>query len=300
MVAKRARFKGPVVELGCGPGHVSGYLSARGVDISGLDLSPEMVTEAKRLFPRLEFVVGDMLDLPYADRSLTGLVAFYSIIHFDDAQLLQAFREMARVLRPWGVVALAFHIGDEIVHRQEWWDTPVDVDFRFLQPAHVTRLLREAGIVDVISMVERDPLPEVEFQSRRAYMVVGPLPPFELGYPQTELRRKLVDAVLRGDKIATAGLATDHAPYTSEPLPVPFDRWALVDFDDKPVAVVETTEVLVVPAGQVDLQFARDEGEGFETVADWRAAHERFWGDRNITDDTPILCERFRLVERLD
>ncbi|MEP7360726.1 MAG: ASCH domain-containing protein, partial [Chloroflexota bacterium] len=123
------------------------------------------------------------------------------------------------------------------------------------------------------------------------------LPPFELGYARTELRRKLVEAVLRGDKIGTAGLATDFAPHTSDPLPKRGDRWRLLDFDDEPVGIVETTEVRVVPAGQVDVHFARDEGEGFESVADWRAAHERFWSDHSITDETLIVCERFRLME---
>ena len=123
------------------------------------------------------------------------------------------------------------------------------------------------------------------------------LPPMELGYARTGLRRKLVDAVLRGEKTATAGLAEDHAPHTDEPLPKAGDRWALVDFDDEPVAVVETTEVRVLRAGDVDLAFAVDEGEGFETVAHWREAHERFWSDRRITDDTLIVAERFRVVE---
>jgi uncharacterized protein YhfF len=126
------------------------------------------------------------------------------------------------------------------------------------------------------------------------------LPPFELGYPRTPLRKKLVDAVLRGDKIATAGLATDHAPYASDPLPKVGDKWFLLDYDDKPVAIVETMSVRVVPAGEVDVQFARDEGEGFESLADWREAHERFWSDKKITDETLILCEYFRVVERLD
>lgn len=125
------------------------------------------------------------------------------------------------------------------------------------------------------------------------------LPPFGLGYPKSELRRKLVDAVLRGQKIATAGLASEFAPHTEDPLPKPGDRWALAGYEDEPVGVVETTAIRVVPAGQVELQFARDEGEGFETVADWRAAHERFWSDKDITDDTLIVCEYFRLVERL-
>jgi uncharacterized protein YhfF len=128
--------------------------------------------------------------------------------------------------------------------------------------------------------------------------VADRLPPFELGYARTELRRKLVDAVLRGDKTATAGLRSDYAPHTDEPLPEVGERFALLDFDDRPVAVVETTEVRIVPAGEIDLEFARDEGEGFETVADWRRAHERFWSDHEIDDDTLIVAERFRLVER--
>jgi uncharacterized protein YhfF len=128
---------------------------------------------------------------------------------------------------------------------------------------------------------------------------VNDLPPFELGYARTELRRRLVDAVLCGDKTATAALRSDHAPHTDEPLPEVGQPFALLDFDDQPVAVVETTEVRVVPAGEIDLQFARDEGEGFETVEEWREAHERFWADHEIDDDTLIVAERFRLVERL-
>ena len=77
------------------------------------------------------------------------------------------------------------------------------------------------------------------------------------------------------------------------------DRFALLDFDDRPVAVVETTEVRILAAGDVDLEFARDEGEGFQTVEDWRRAHERFWAEHDIDDGTLIVAERFRLVARL-
>jgi uncharacterized protein YhfF len=125
------------------------------------------------------------------------------------------------------------------------------------------------------------------------------LPPLQLGYARTELRRTLVDAVLRGEKTATAGLRADYEPHTDERLPKTGDRCLLLGFDDEPLAVVETTEVRVLPAGEVDLQFARDEGEGFETVADWRRAHEEFWADQEIRDETLIVAERFRILERL-
>jgi uncharacterized protein YhfF len=120
-----------------------------------------------------------------------------------------------------------------------------------------------------------------------------------LGYAGTELRRQLVDSVLRGDKTATAGLRADHEPHSDEPLPRVGDRCVLLGFDDEPLAVVETTEVRVVRVADVDLAFALDEGEGFETVDDWRRAHEEFWADREVDDDTLIVAERFRIVERL-
>lgn len=99
--------------------------------------------------------------------------------------------------------------------------------------------------------------------------------------------------MLRGDKTATAGL---YEP--NEPLPEVGDRARLLDFDDEPVAVLETTEVRVIRVVDVDLAFALDEGEGFDTVADWRHAHESFWADREIDDETLIVAERFVLVER--
>ena len=58
------------------------------------------------------------------------------------------------------------------------------------------------------------------------------------------------------------------------------------------------TESRIVPAGEIDEQFARDEGEGFESVEEWRIAHERFFG-RELTPETPIVAVRFRVVERV-
>jgi uncharacterized protein YhfF len=84
---------------------------------------------------------------------------------------------------------------------------------------------------------------------------------FELGLRGTELRRKLVAAVLRGEKTATSSLREEYEPATNEPMPTIGERWLLVGYDDEQLGVVETTEVNVVLADEVDLQFAYDEGE---------------------------------------
>jgi uncharacterized protein YhfF len=126
---------------------------------------------------------------------------------------------------------------------------------------------------------------------------VSELPPFELGYAHTELRRQLVEAVLAGEKTATAGLWSEYEA-EGEPLGSAGDHYLLHGYDDEPVAVVEATEVRLVPAGEIDAQFARDEGEGFESVEDWRVAHERVF-EQPITHETEIVAIRFRVVERL-
>jgi uncharacterized protein YhfF len=126
---------------------------------------------------------------------------------------------------------------------------------------------------------------------------VSDLPPFELGFPRTELRRELVDAVLRGEKTATAGLLSQYDAEGAQPEPAG-TRAALLGYDDEPVAVVEVTETRVVPAEEIDEQFARDEGEGYDSVEGWRLAHEHFFGS-TIEADTQIVAIRFRVVERL-
>jgi uncharacterized protein YhfF len=81
-----------------------------------------------------------------------------------------------------------------------------------------------------------------------------------------------------------------------EAIPSAGDRFALVDRNENNVGVVEIVDARVVPARDIDVQFARDEGEGFETVEDWRIAHEHFF-ECEITPDMRIVAIRFRLVE---
>jgi len=126
---------------------------------------------------------------------------------------------------------------------------------------------------------------------------VTELPPFELGYPRTELRRQLVAAVLAGEKTATSGLWSEFMA-DGDDVPAAGDRFVLHDFDDRPSAIVEVTDAQRVPAREIDVAFARDEGEGFESVEDWRIAHEQFFR-QPIAPDTEIVAIRFRLVKQL-
>jgi SAM-dependent methyltransferase len=155
--------------LGCGPGQIARYLHRQGVNTLGVDLSPRMVAEAQRLNPDIHFHRGDMLALPDPDHSWGGIAAFYCIIHVPRGQVVDALREMKRVLKPRGMLLVTFHIGHEVEHIDEWWGKPVHLDFAFYQPEEMEGWLKETGYTLEETLV-RDPNPEVEVATKRAYV----------------------------------------------------------------------------------------------------------------------------------
>jgi ubiquinone/menaquinone biosynthesis C-methylase UbiE len=164
------RTEGSICDMGCGPGQVAGYLRSRGAEVCGIDLSEQMITCARQAFPEVSFEQGDMLSLSkVTDAAFGGIAAFYSIIHIAHAQMVRALGELRRVLRPGGVLLLAFHIGDETLHRSELWGHAVSLDFIFYPTPEIKDALAAAGF-EPREVIERDPYPGVEYQSRRAYI----------------------------------------------------------------------------------------------------------------------------------
>lgn len=163
------REVGPVGDVGCGPGQVARYLHDRGVTVVGIDLSDAMVAAACRLNPGIEFRQGDMTALDLPDGTWAGIVCFYSIIHIPRDQVVAALQELRRLLRPGGLLLLTFHIGADVVHRDEWWGHAVDVDFLLFEPNEMAGYLTAAGF-EIEEIIERDPYPEVEHPSRRTYI----------------------------------------------------------------------------------------------------------------------------------
>jgi len=168
--AEDVRGRGLVADLGCGPGHVARYLQEQGIAVVGIDLSPEMIRVAGELHPGLEVRVGDMTCLDFPEASLAGIVAFYSIVHFSPAELGAIFREARRVLKPGGLALISFHIGDEVVHVDDLYGSPVSLDFRFHVPGAVIEALRDAQLA-VLEHVEREPYEGAEYPSRRCYLL---------------------------------------------------------------------------------------------------------------------------------
>src|SRR5262249_11833077 len=113
---------------------------------------------------------GDMNRLELPDASLAGAILFYAIIHLRADELGPVFAELRRVLALGAPALLAFHAGNEVVHRDELFGAPVSLDFRFHDPDAVAAALAKAGMA-VVERTEREPYEGAEYPSRRCYLL---------------------------------------------------------------------------------------------------------------------------------
>lgn len=163
---------GPVVEVGCGPGHVTAYLADAGADAAGIDLSPAMVEEARRRFPDGTYEVGDLRRLmrPTTAPGWSAVLAWYSLIHLAASELPAAIEALTRPLAPGGWLVLALHAGTDVRHVEEWFEQEVDLDFVLHEPADVVAVVKAAGLVDV-EWYRRGPHEERGETTERLYVV---------------------------------------------------------------------------------------------------------------------------------
>ena len=162
----------PVVDVGSGPGHVTTYLAGGGADATGIDLSPAMVTEARRRFPGRTFEVGDLrrLSRPATSSGWAAVLAWYSLIHLAASELPDAVAALVRPLAPGGWLVLGLHAGAEVRHLDEWFGHQVDLDFVLHEPAFVVGVVESAGLVD-IEWYLRGPLTERDETTQRLYVI---------------------------------------------------------------------------------------------------------------------------------
>lgn len=167
-----ANTPGLIADIGCGPGQAAAYLNYCGAEVVGIDLADEMVAQAQRLHPALRFERADMRALPFADGALAGVVALYCLIHLALDEMPAALAEFRRALRPGGALLVSFHIGAETRHVEEMLGEAVNLDFRFFTPNAMRQWLTGAGF-RVAQVIEREPYPEIEVQTRRAYILAS-------------------------------------------------------------------------------------------------------------------------------
>lgn len=139
--------RGPVLDVGCGPGTVTSYLVERGVDASGVDLSPRMIEHARRLYPHCRFDVASATELELADSSLAGVLGWWSLFNLPRDVLPDVLSSFARALAPGGQAIVATHVGDDDLTRTEaYGEVPVRWTTHQWRPDRLGALIEQTGL----------------------------------------------------------------------------------------------------------------------------------------------------------
>jgi SAM-dependent methyltransferase len=144
---------GPVLDVGCGPGTVTAYLAERGLDVSGVDLSPRMIEHARHLYPQCGFSVASSTELDLADSSLGGVLGWWSLFNLPRDVLPQVLSSFARALIRGGQLIIATHVGDGDVARTEaYGGVAVSWTTYLWQPEQLAAMLERAGLRPVAQL----------------------------------------------------------------------------------------------------------------------------------------------------
>lgn len=144
---------GPVLDVGCGPGTVTAYLAERGIEVSGVDLSPRMIEHARRLHPHCTFTVGPATDFDPLPASLGGVLGWWSLFNLPRHILPTVLASYAVALRPGGLLMIATHAGDDDVERTEAYNgVPVKWTTYQWQPEQLIAVVQQAGLRPVADL----------------------------------------------------------------------------------------------------------------------------------------------------
>lgn len=172
----RSTGLGVVGDVGCGPGHISKHLASLGVRTLGIDISEEMIEQARRTFPEGEFRVASMFDLPVQTSGWSGAVVRYATLHCNADERLRVFHELRRVVRRGGYIKHSFYesapdqpVGS-VYHLQSWFGFHVDLHTYFVSVEDAVAELESSGF-EIVAALVREPVSMLEVQARRCTIV---------------------------------------------------------------------------------------------------------------------------------
>lgn len=135
-----------VLDLGCGPGIQSHTLVEEGLEVTGLDLSPKMIDEARKKVPGGNFLVADMTNMDFSPSSFDGIYARASLLHIPKEVIPQVLSTCSKILKDKGYIYIAVKEGNgEELVRERRYDREVERFFSFFQEDEIAGLVQDAG-----------------------------------------------------------------------------------------------------------------------------------------------------------
>ncbi len=148
---------GPVLDVGCGPGTLTEVLAARfgAASVAAIDPSEPFVAACRARVPSADVRVGSGESLPFSDGTFAGALSQLVLGFVRNADAMAS--EMARVVKPDGIVAACMFEANGFAMVRAFWDAalrfdpsaPDDAKLPFRRMPELVALLERAGLRDV-------------------------------------------------------------------------------------------------------------------------------------------------------
>jgi ubiquinone/menaquinone biosynthesis C-methylase UbiE len=160
-----------ILEIGSGPGEVTGYLAKYHSNCIGTDQSKQMILQAKKYFPSAKFQVQDFYELSYEDNSFAAVVAFYAIVNLRIEEIKRVFKEVKRVLKPKGIFLFTFHLAEEspTIDIEKFFNKENSLRFYLYGIDNIKSIVEREGF-DIVDIITRHPYKE-EHPTKRVYFI---------------------------------------------------------------------------------------------------------------------------------
>jgi ubiquinone/menaquinone biosynthesis C-methylase UbiE len=160
-----------ILEIGSGPGEVTGYLAKYHSNCIGTDQSKQMILQSKKYFPYAKFQVQDFYELSYEDNSFAAVVAFYAIVNLTIDEIQRVFKEVKRVLKPKGLFLFTFHLAEDssTIDINKFFNKENPLRF-YLYGIDEIKKVVERERYDIVDIITRNPYKE-EHPTKRVYFI---------------------------------------------------------------------------------------------------------------------------------
>ncbi len=159
-----------VLDAGCGPcGHTTSYLSKKGFNVIGIDISEKCIELAKEHKPDVHFEVGDFSELKYGNDFFDGIISYYSIIDTPKIFIKNVLYEFKRVLKPGGVLLLTVKEGRTEGYQDELLGIETEMYFTLFTKDEIDKYLLEKRF-EIIKLEQRKPYPD-EIEMDRVFVI---------------------------------------------------------------------------------------------------------------------------------
>ena len=135
-----------ILDVGCGAGQITDYLTQKGFETTGIDFSKELLKIAEQNFPNSKFILADICEYEQKEK-VDGIITKDVLFHLSDEDLFAVLKKFKRLLKQSGNLCIIMDVPKEAGEQifVEELDDKYQIYYNYLSPEKLRNLLEQTG-----------------------------------------------------------------------------------------------------------------------------------------------------------